>query len=77
MILMLMLVSVSGMRMKMTMRCAIIVGVSVLMFIGQMNIELHPVDARLLAARDVEMVTIKAKLFQFLLEPARIQAKVQ
>jgi hypothetical protein len=76
-VMMLMLMSVAGMGVKLTMLGAIVVAVAVLVVMCQMNIKLHTINARLLAARDVEMVAIEAKFFQFLFEPPGVEPEVQ
>src|SRR3954470_10933488 len=62
-----------GMCMRYTFRMGMFMFVTMLMRVGvpmimvQMNIELHPVDVRLLSARDMQMIPIQSQLLQFML----------
>jgi hypothetical protein len=53
----------------------VIVVVVVVMILGEVYVEFDTFDGRLVAARDVQVVTFEGELSQFVFEPVRIDAE--
>ena len=53
-----------------------IVGVSVIMFVRQMHIELHSLNGGLVLARDVEVIAIELELAEFVFQLVRVHAQI-
>ena len=72
-----MVMVVMTMSMIMGMSVVVIVIVIVAMRVGQMHIELHAVDAGLLFALNMQVITVELEFLQLAFEFVRIHAKVE
>ena len=70
-----MMVVLMGMRVSMRYPTSVRVLVAVLM--REVNVELNSFDGGFMGARNVQMVTMKLQLFQFMLQIVRIDSKIQ
>ena len=55
----------------------VVMWVVMVMIVRQVNIEFHPVDGRLLLARNMQVIAVELELFQLAFQAARIHAQVQ
>jgi hypothetical protein len=55
----------------------LIMGVGVIVFMSEVNIELDAGDARFLSALCVQVVALQMKLFQFMFEPVEIHTQIE